>query len=81
MVVYILCPECNEDIAEIYPFYNLLKNKFCEKLLKDQNIDIDKVDFKSDILIKFEFILEALQINNTCCRCHILGATDFDSID
>lgn len=80
MVVYILCPECSEDLAEIYPFYDCVKNRFCEKILSDKNIDFDKVDFKSDILVKFEFILDAVNITNMCCRSHIIGATSFDSI-
>jgi hypothetical protein len=80
MVVYILCPECSEDLAEIYPFYNLVKNKFCEQILSDIDIDIDKVDFKTDILVNSEFILNSLQIKKMCCISHILGATSFDSL-
>lgn len=80
MVVYILCPECSEDLAEIYPFYNLVKNRFCEKLLKHSDIDVDKIDFKSDILVKFDFILDALHITNMCCRTHVLTNTEFDTM-
>jgi hypothetical protein len=82
MVVHILCPECSEDLAEIYPFYNLVKSKYCEILLSDTKnyIDIDKIDIKNDIFIKFEFILEALKIGNMCCRVHILGNTEFDTL-
>lgn len=80
MVVYILCPECSEDLAEIYPFYNLVKNRFCEKILSDLDIDVEKVDFKTDVLVKFEFILQALQINKMCCVSHVLGSSDFDTL-
>lgn len=80
MVVYILCPECSEDLAEIYPFYELVKNKFCDEILNDMNIDIDKVDFKTDVLVKFEFILQALQIDKICCLSHVLGSSDFDTL-
>lgn len=82
MVVFILCPECSEDLAIIYPFYNMVKSKYCKNLinLEKINIDIDKIDFKNDILVKFEFILEALHITNMCCRAHILGNTEFDSL-
>jgi hypothetical protein len=82
MVVHILCPECSEDLAEIYPLYNMIKIKYCTQLLKDSDnyIDIDKIDLKNDIFVKFEFILEALRINNMCCRIHILGNTEFDSL-
>jgi DNA-directed RNA polymerase subunit N (RpoN/RPB10) len=83
MVVHILCPECSEDLAEIYPFYILVKNAYCEKLLKKNDkfpIHPDKMDFKSDILENFAFILNALHINKMCCRVHILGNTEFDSL-
>lgn len=80
MVVYILCPECSEDLAEIYPFYENIKEKFCEKILSDSNIDIEKVDFKNDILVKFEFILKAMNITKVCCVSHVLGASSFDSL-
>lgn len=80
MTIYILCPECSEDLAEIYPFYDHVKNNFCEKILSKLDIDIEKVDFKNDVLVKFEFILDALNITKTCCRLHVLGASNFDSI-
>lgn len=82
MVAHILCPECNEDLAEIYPFYNAVKIKFCEKLLEENKTtyDIDKIDFKDDILVKFSFILDGLKIDKMCCRAHILGNTEFDSL-
>jgi DNA-directed RNA polymerase subunit N (RpoN/RPB10) len=79
-MICVLCYECSEDLSEIYPFYNLVKNKYCGKLINDINIDVDKLDFKTDVLVKFEFILEALQINKSCCRVHILGNTEFDSL-
>jgi DNA-directed RNA polymerase subunit N (RpoN/RPB10) len=81
MVVHILCPECNEDLSEIYPFYNEVKVKFCKKILSEESaIDVDKIDFKSDILVKFDFILNGLKINKMCCRSHILGNTEFDTL-
>lgn len=80
MVVYILCPECSEDLAEIYPFYNLVKNKLCEKILDTVDIDVDKVDFKTDILVHFEFILQALNITKMCCQAHVIGSSDFDTL-
>jgi DNA-directed RNA polymerase subunit N (RpoN/RPB10) len=82
MVVHILCPECSEDLAEIWNFYELVKTQYCESILEKnkQFIDIDKIDFRSDIFTNFEFILKAVEINNQCCRVHILGNTDFDSL-
>lgn len=80
MESFILCPECSEDLADILPFYNIVKNKKCEMILKDHTIDVDNLDFRSDILVNFEFILEALHINNACCRIHILGNTEYDTL-
>jgi DNA-directed RNA polymerase subunit N (RpoN/RPB10) len=82
MVVHILCPECGEDIADIFPFWNLVKNSYCKQTLKEYKyvIDVENADLKDDILLEFAFILEALRINNECCRAHIIGNTDFDSL-
>lgn len=80
--MFILCPDCSEDLAEIYPFFTAVKNRHCKKLIENNKnpIDIDKIDFKSDILVNFAFILKAVRINKPCCRIHILGASDFDSL-
>ncbi len=79
MVCHILCPECSEDLAEIYPAYEAVKNAYFEKLLKKHgNIDIERIDFKADVLPGIAFIFKALHINNHCCRIHVLGVTDFD---
>ena len=78
-MIHILCPDCGEDLADIYPAFNVVKNaKFENFLKKNGNIDITMVDLKTDILPSISFILEALHINNQCCRVHILGTTDFD---
>ncbi len=79
MVCHILCPECSEDLAEIYPAFEAIKNAYFENIMRTHgNIDVEKIDFKADILPGISFIFEALQIHNHCCRIHILGVTDFD---
>ena len=82
MVCHILCPECSEDLGAIYPFYDTVKNLYCHKLMENNEriIDVDKIDFKTDILKNFEFILKAVGINKMCCVIHILSTSDFDSI-
>jgi len=82
MVVFILCPECSEDLSVVYPFWNIVKNCHIEQILKDSktHIDINKLDFKPEILSNFGFILDGLRIKNMCCRTHMLGNTDFDSL-
>jgi DNA-directed RNA polymerase subunit N (RpoN/RPB10) len=80
MVVAILCYECSQDLAEVYPFYDLVKNRYCEKTINDTNISVDKLDFKTDILVKFEFILQALGIDKACCVTHMISNTEFDTL-
>lgn len=82
MICYILCPECGEDLAEIYPFYELIKNRYFEKLISDNpdKIDMDKIDLRDDVLKGTAFIFEALRINKMCCRIHIMGIVDFDDV-
>ncbi len=79
MPVHILCPECSNDLGELYPAYEKVKIAYFDKLIKEHgNIDLEKIDFKADVLPGISFIFEALHINNQCCRIHMLGTTDFD---
>jgi hypothetical protein len=80
MVVHILCPECFEDLAEVYPFYVSVKNAYLRSLMSENKkpIDINKIELKSDVLKDTSFIFEAVDIKNMCCRIHILTNTDFD---
>ncbi len=80
MVLHILCPECNEDLAEIFPAYEEIKNKFITEISKKDKIYPGKIELKPNIIPGFDFILEALGINKHCCRIHILGDTNFDNI-
>jgi DNA-directed RNA polymerase subunit N (RpoN/RPB10) len=78
MTIHILCPECGEGLAEIYPFYAAVKDKYLASLLSKNPIDVDKIDLKPDILTGTDFILDALDIRNMCCRTHTLTNADFD---
>jgi DNA-directed RNA polymerase subunit N (RpoN/RPB10) len=80
MVVHILCTECSEDLAEVYPFYVSVKNAYFKSLMSESKkpIDINKIDFKSDVLPDLGFVFEALDIKNMCCRMHILANTNFE---
>jgi DNA-directed RNA polymerase subunit N (RpoN/RPB10) len=78
-MIHILCPDCCEDLADIYPAFNVVKNAFFDKIIKEHgNIDLEMFDFKAELLPGIAFILDALHIKNHCCRVHILGTTDFD---
>ncbi len=79
MSVHILCPECSEDLSEIFPAYEKIKTAYFEKIIKKHGeIDLDKISLKNDILPSMDFILKALYIKNHCCIIHILGSTDYD---
>ncbi len=79
MSIHMLCPECGEDLAEIFPAYEKIKDAYFEKMMKKYgDIDLDKISLKDDILPGIDFILKALYINNHCCVIHILGSTDYD---
>jgi len=82
MVCHILCPECAENLGELYPFYEKVTEGYCEFLIKQNkdNIHIDKLYLKANIIQEFDFIFNALNIKNMCCRVHILGTLDFDSL-
>lgn len=81
MVCHILCPECSEDLAEVYPLFIKIKQGYCDYLInkKKNPIHIDKMELKLNVITNFEFIFDTLRINNPCCRIHMLGNTDFDS--
>ncbi len=78
MPVHILCPECGEDLGEIYLAYEAVKNAYFDKELSKHNVSVDIVNLVSNILPNLTFIFDALHINNQCCRIHIIGTTDFD---
>ena len=80
MVVHILCPECSEDLGEVYPFYSAVKTAYLKSLILESKkpIDVNKIDLKADVLTDTSFIFDAIDINNICCRMHMLGNTEFD---
>ncbi len=78
-MIHILCTNCSEDLAEIMPAYQAVKNAYFAEVLKQYGtVDLDRIDFKADILPSIAFIFEALHINNQCCRLHVLGTEEFD---
>lgn len=82
MVCHILCPECGEDLSDKYYFFEAVKTGYVKDKVKknDYPINIEKIEFKSNILEPLDFILNALELKNVCCRMHITTVVDFDSI-
>ena len=78
---FILCPECCENIGEVSDFIHIAKQGYYQTLKKKiKDIDYKKLDICSDITEPIGFILDAVGLTNICCRMHVLGATNFDSI-
>lgn len=76
MSCHILCPDCAEDLGEVYIAYRKIKDAYVEKELGKYNYDIETVDLKSDVIKSVGFIFIALGIKNQCCRIHIMGSHD-----
>ncbi len=80
MICHILCPECGEDLAEVYPAYRAIKDAHFKKIIDDPKVgdiyDLETIELKSNVLTEISFIMEALRIVNSCCRVHIMGTHD-----
>ena len=82
MSCFIKCPECSKNLGELYPVYKKIKEGYYRHIYYDKknNIHISKIDLKANIAPNTEYIFDALHINNICCRMHILGTVDSDSM-
>lgn len=81
MSCYILCPHCGNDLGSIFPAFQMLQvahNKlYCES---KKNIHPSKIDIKPSGIKDVGYILNALNLNNICCRMHVISYVDFDNI-
>jgi DNA-directed RNA polymerase subunit N (RpoN/RPB10) len=78
MTVIILCFDCSEDLAQVYPFFEAVKNGYVKSILKGKSMEIDTMDLRFDIIENVAFIFDALRIKNQCCKMHLLTVVDFD---
>ena len=78
---FILCPECCENLGEVVDFIHLTKQGYYSTLKKEITpVAPEKLVICPDISKPIGFILDAVGLNNLCCRMHILGITNFDNI-
>ena len=77
MAAPILCYECGNDIGSIFQFTNLAIKGFYKKELDKLNIDVEKMDIHPSAAKPIKFILDAVELNNICCRKSIIGYVDF----
>lgn len=79
MSCFILCPDCAENLGEVYDFINLAKNGLFKKHLENskyKNFNPDKIALQPQILPNISEILDAVGLTHDCCRMHILGTTN-----
>lgn len=81
MPCFILCPDCGENLGEVYDFIDLARQGFIKKIIfesKDfKEFSPDKMILNPDVVPPIKEILDAAELTNDCCRIHILGHTDF----
>ena len=80
MSVFILCPSCGNCLGEYYDFIKLVKTGYYKSLKLNEKVDIGQIDICPDLAKPIGFILDAVGLDLICCRTHILGATNFNTI-
>lgn len=78
---FILCPDCGENLGEVFAFIDLARRGFIKKVISEseefKEFSPDKMILNSDVIPPIKEILDAAELPNDCCRVHILGHTDF----
>jgi len=81
MPCHILCPSCGNGLSEVYDFIDIAKKGYYKSLgINLTNVNVNKLEICPNLTKPIGFILDAAGLNLMCCRMHILGVTNFDSI-
>lgn len=72
---YILCPECNFNIGEIYHFITIAKELYMRDVLSNNETDPKKIQLKPELAPPIGFLYDALDLK-LCCRMHLTGSTN-----
>ena len=76
-----LCPSCGNCLGEVRDFVILSKQGYYKSLgTSVTSKNVDKIELCPNITKPIGFILDAAGLTNICCRMHIMGSTNFDSI-
>ena len=78
MPCHILCPSCGNGLSEVYDFIQIAKQGYYKS--EYDNINVNKLEISPNLTKPIGFILDAAGLNLICCRMHILGVTNFDTI-
>ena len=81
MSCHMLCPSCGNGLSEVYDFVNLAKQGYYKSLEKNlAKVNVDKLEIYPDLTKPIGFILDAAGLKLMCCRMHMLGVTNFNTI-
>lgn len=75
---FILCLECKEYFGKYKSFIEAYL--LCMKILDDKlisDVNPEKIDISSVPVPNMKNLLDALDINNVCCRAHEITPADF----
>jgi DNA-directed RNA polymerase subunit N (RpoN/RPB10) len=72
MYPYIICPTCSCSLGELYLAFQDRKEKRIKKYYEGKEVDPKKYDVDPDAHIEFGEDLDALHIDNICCRMRML---------
>jgi len=71
--MHILCTECSEDLAEVYPVYEAVRNAACKIALQKSKISVENISMRPDVIPDLLPVFSLLGLNKHCCRIHIIG--------
>ncbi len=85
MAQFIRCPICGFCFAHLVEFFEKAKLAlFNKKLYSDKSefkeYNPDKLSLNPDAVPPVGFILDALNVNNACCRMRMLTIMNFDKL-
>ena len=83
MSYHLKCPECGYTIGEIAEFFNVARKCILQDYLKNseyKDYKYDKLKITSIITPDLLPIFQALSIDQTCTRMHLLGEIKFEHL-
>ena len=81
MTHYIRCPECTFCIGAYQEFVDQVRLAMVKSLFDGKYAEYDpsKMAFNDKIVPNLEELFNALEIDNRCCRMHLVAKTDFNT--
>jgi DNA-directed RNA polymerase subunit N (RpoN/RPB10) len=76
----ILCYDCGEMLGELYEFVRIVKEQYYKEIQERERIHPEKLGLHPTAASPIGFILDSVGIKKRCCRMHMVGYTDFDTL-